>query len=128
LGEVFVSSGNHGSHALGNGLGGQGANDIIGLQAIDHHQWPSQRTHGIKDWRHLQTQVIWHGRSIGLVCRINGISKGGSPGVEDAGYKISRPVLTQSAKHVDHTRDGPGGQAAAAAQIWHGVKGAVDKA
>ena len=31
LGEIFVSSGNDGSHALGRGLRGQGANDIIGL-------------------------------------------------------------------------------------------------
>ena len=127
LSEVFVSSGNHGSHALRPGLRGQGANHVIGLQAIDHHQGPAQCPNGIKNGGHLQSQVIGHGRSVGLVLGIDGVPKGGALGVEDTGDEIGGPLLTNPAQHVDDAGDGPGGRATATAQVWHGMEGPIDK-
>ena len=128
MGEVFVSRGNHGSHALYPGLRGQGANHIIGLEAVDHHQRPAQCTHGIKNGGHLQTKVIGHGRSIGLVLGVDGISKGGAFRIKNAGDEIGGPFLADPTQHVDHAGDGTGGRATATAQVWHGVEGPIDKA
>ncbi|OGB38872.1 MAG: hypothetical protein A2461_08235 [Burkholderiales bacterium RIFOXYC2_FULL_59_8] len=77
----------------------------------------------------LGAQVVGHGGAVGLVLRVQVITKSGAFGVKHTGGVLGGHFLAQTLQHVDDAANGPGRRAARVArhstQVRHGVKSAV---
>ena len=125
LGEVLVAGGNGDRDAVGLGLQGQGADDVVALDAGD----PQDReTQGLDDLHHrfdLGAQLVGHGRAVGLVLGVHFVPEGRAGGVHHDGGEV-RVFLQRGAQHVDDAEQGAGGRAVGRGQRRQGVEGAVE--
>ena len=128
LREILVTRRNHYVDALGCGMFRQGADDVVGLNAVDGQDGPAGGLDAGVYGGDLQGQVVWHRRAMGLVVRIPVVAEGLALGVEDASlvsYILHLEVAVQPAQHVEHAVDGAGRLSLRVAQVGHGMEGAV---
>ncbi|MNN28925.1 hypothetical protein D3C81_1425080 [compost metagenome] len=125
LRQVLVAGGYHRTHALLGGLARQRADHVVGLDAVDHHDRPAQRAHGLVDRLDLAGQVFRHGRAVFLVGRIHVVAEGLALCVEHAGAILCRVIVAQLAQHVDHAVDCPCGQTLSIPQVRQSVISAI---
>ncbi|MNF56100.1 hypothetical protein D3C84_375800 [compost metagenome] len=122
---VLVASGND-HRAAGRGTAArQGADHVVGFDAIDTQQRVAERPHTGMQRLDLHPQVIRHARAVGLVFGKQLIAKGTALGVEHHREQAVRVLLAQAFEHVQHALDGAGGQPLGRGQRRQRVKGAV---
>ena len=85
LGQILVAGGNQHGNAGGGGLPRQGADDVVGLDAVDHDERPAQRADARVQRFDLGDEVVGHGRAMRLVFGIPCVAEGLALGVEDHG-------------------------------------------
>ncbi len=135
LRQVLVAGGDHHLVAGGCTHPRQRADGVVGLDAGHLQHRPAQQAHHLVDGRDLGAQVVGHGRTLGLVLVVPGITEGGAGGVEDTGGMAHRLVLAaahdllaQALHHRHQAVDGTGGKTVGPAQVRHGVVGPVQVA
>ena len=97
LGQVLVARRNQRIDAVDRGVGGQRADHVVGLDAVDHQQRPAGGLDGGMDGRDLADQILGHGRAVGLVFGVPVVTEGLAPGVEDDGLVVRLVVALQPA-------------------------------
>ena len=83
-GEILVAGGDHHLPAGLDGLAGEGADHVVGLDAFLHQQRPAFGP-GLVQRLDLGPQVVGHRRAVGLVIGEPVVAEGLALGVEDAG-------------------------------------------
>ena len=114
----------------------QGADDVIGLVAVDADPGDAEGHERVDDDRHLHRQCVRHGLAIellvagpgdavGLVGRDRLDAEGGSPVVVPAGDEVARTApLGERGDHVEEAPDGVGRHAARPDDLGHPEEGA----
>ena len=125
LGHVLVAGGDDHRRTRLAGLAGQGADNIIGLNPGLAEQGQAHGAHDAVNRLYLLTQLVRHGRAVGLVLGIPLIAEGFALGVEHHGDGAGGVILAQPAQHVNDALDRPGCRAAGGAQRWQRVVGPV---
>ena len=125
LSHVLVAGGDHHVTALGSALAGQGADYVIGLNALDTQQRVAHGLDAGVQRLDLDAQLIGHGRAIGLVLGEHFIAEGPALGVEHHGKRAFRVLLAQALEHVQHALHRTGGQALGGGQRRQGMEGTV---
>ena len=74
----------------------------------------------------LQHQIVRHRRPVGLVLIVLEVAKGLALGIKYARQMFGGVIGAQPPQHVEHAVDGAGRFAGRAAQIRHGMKGAIE--
>ena len=97
LGQVLVAGGDQRLHADCGRPGGEGADDVVGLDAVDHQQGPAGGPYCRVNGLDLTDQVFRHGRTVGLVFGEPVIAEGLALGVEDHGLVVRLVVAFQPA-------------------------------
>ena len=64
------------------------ADDVVGLDAVDHEQRPAQRADRREERLDLRAEVVGHRRAVRLVLGVDVVAKGLALGVEDAAEEI----------------------------------------
>jgi hypothetical protein len=64
-------------------LAREGADDVVGLEAGDHHQRPAHGPHELMDDRDLPSQVLGHFRPVRLVLGVDVVPEGLARRIED---------------------------------------------
>jgi hypothetical protein len=88
LGEVLVAGGNHAVDAGIRRLPRQGADHVVGLDAVDHQQRPAGGADAFVQRRDLRRQIFRHRRAVRLVLGIPVVAEGLALGVEYHGAII----------------------------------------
>ena len=125
LREVLVAGGDDAARAVARCLLRQGADDVVGLNPVDHQDIPAGRRYDFVQWFDLQAQVVRHRRAMRLVFGIPVVAERFALRIEHAGAIICRVIGTQAAQHVEHAVDRSGRFALRAAQVRHGMEGAI---
>jgi hypothetical protein len=128
LRQVLVAGGDQHRMAAGLAESGQGADDVVGLDARHRQHRPAQQAHHLVDERDLRAQLLGHRRALRLVLGVPGVAEGRAGGVEHAGRVRRRVALAQLAQHGHHAVHRAGRLALGPAQVGHGVEGAVQVA
>ena len=97
LGQVLVAGGNQRFQAVDRGSRGQGADHVVGFDAIDHQHRPAGSPDGGVDRFDLPDQVLRHRRPVCLVFGIPVVAEGLALGVEDDGLVVCLVVAFQAA-------------------------------
>jgi hypothetical protein len=84
------------------------ANDIVGLDALDHQHWQSHGADNGVNGLYLAPQLVRHGGAMGFVVRIDVIAECLALGIEHHRDVTVGIGLDQTADHVDHAFDGAG--------------------
>ena len=126
LRQVLVAGGDDHPVAAGRGHPRQRADGVVGLDAGHLQHRPAQQPHHLVDRRDLRAQVVGHRRAVRLVLGIDLVAEGRALGVEDADRVLAGDVLGDAAQHRHEAVDRAGGLAVGAAQVGHGVVGAVE--
>ncbi len=103
----------------------QGADDIVGLDALDAQQRMPLCLENRQQRGDLGAQVVRHRRTVRLVGFKQIIAEGSSRRIEDDGQPGLRVVLGEFHHHVEHTQDRARGFPGCIGQRRHGVKGPV---
>ena len=125
LRHVFVTGRDHHRAAGGRAAAGQGADHVIGLDALDAQQREAKSDHALMQRLDLQAHVIGHARAVGLVFGVHLIAKRPTLGVENHRKWAVRVLLAQAFEHVQHALHRTGGQAFGGGQRWQRVEGAI---
>ncbi len=126
LGHVLVAGGNDGVQSGGGGLYRERADDVIGLDALDHQDRPTQGAHGGVDRFDLQCQVFRHGFAGSLVVGIEIITESLALGVEHTGNVTCGIIVAQSAQHIDDAVQRTGGRAFRVTHIGQCMEGPIE--
>ena len=124
---VLVSGDHHGLAALLPVHPGHGAQQVVGLPAL---QLIAADVHGVQQpfqHRHLHRQLLGHALALGLVALIGQVAEGGRLQIEGHRQPLRLFLLQQLQEDVDKAENGVGGQALPGGQILTDpVKGPVD--
>jgi len=102
LQQVLVRTHDHRGEPCSRCLAGQGAQDVIGLEARQLHDGNVQGQDQLPDQGDLRPEVLGHLGTVGLVFRVDDVAEGGLGAVEDAG-QVGRLVLVhQGQEHPGH--------------------------
>ena len=130
LAQILVAAGDDDVDALSGRGFGQGANDIVGLHALNGQHFPALQAHQFVNGVELAAQIIGHGRAVALVVGIERVAKSFTLGVEHAGRPDGWIFLGQRLHHVDHDAQRARGLAAAVGQghapVAAGMEGPVE--
>ncbi len=129
LREVLVARGDEGVPAVHPlGVAREGADHVVGLDAVDHDQGPAERADRLEERRDLGGEVLGHRLPRGLVLGVDLVAEGLSLGIEDRGDIIGGVVRRELPQHVHHAHDRARGLARGAAELRHRVEGAIEVA
>ena len=92
LRQVLVAGGDDAAHAGLSGLARERADDVVGLDAVDHQQRPAQRGDGLVQRLDLAHEILGHRRAVRLVFGVPFVAESLALGVENAG-EIVRLVV-----------------------------------
>ncbi|MNS90696.1 hypothetical protein D3C72_1247580 [compost metagenome] len=104
---------------------GQGADYVVGFDALDGQHRPAQRAHGAVDGFDLRGQVLRHGRTVRLVFRIQVVPERLAASIENTCGILCLMVRYKLAQHIHHAVKRTRGFALRVAQIRHSVESAV---
>jgi hypothetical protein len=85
LGQILVAGRNHHLPAGRDGLAGERADHVVGLDTVFHQQRPAFGLHGFVQRLDLGAQVVGHRRALGLVVGKPVVAEGLALGIEYAG-------------------------------------------
>ncbi len=126
LRHILVTGGDHHLHPLLFGLFGQGADHIVRLHPLDTQQRQAHGAHDGVDRLDLTPQLIRHRRPVGLIFRVDLITKSLALGIEHHRHMLRVVVVKQTAQHVGYAVDRTGRLTLGIGQRRHGVEGAVE--
>ena len=126
LGEILVA-GDDDHREPGRGrLPGQGADEVIGLEARHFQHGDAKGRDDLLDIGDLHGHVLGHGRPVGFIFLIYLMPKGRSPGVKQH-HGVSRlPLLHEFEQHAGKGKGGVGRQAPRVGEAAHGMIAAVN--
>ncbi|ODU02754.1 MAG: hypothetical protein ABS89_05480 [Thiobacillus sp. SCN 63-1177] len=124
-GHVLVAGGDDAAYAFLRGVPHQRADHVVGLDAVDDDERPAFGADRFVQRLDLAAQVVRHGRTVLLVCRIEIVAEGLALRVEHAGDIIGRMVLPQLVQHGEHALDRIGRLACRVTQVGQRVERAI---
>ena len=113
LRKVLVARGNHNVHARFFTFDGKRGKHIVGLNARNLQQGNPLELDELENRRDLHAQLVGHGRTIGLVLRIDVVTKILSGCIKNAGRKIGLDDVKDRLEHPVEALDRSGRLAAA---------------
>ena len=125
LGHVLVTGGDHHVAAGAGATPRQGADHVVGLDAVHAQQRQAEGPHAGVQRLDLHAQVVGHRWAVRLVMLEQLITEGRPLGIEDHREGAVRVLLAQAEQHVQHTLHRAGRQAGRSGQRRQGVEGAV---
>jgi hypothetical protein len=93
--------------ALGGGLGREGADHVVGLEAAHLADRDGERLHQLADARHLRPQLVGHRRAVGLVVGAQVVAES-APDVEGHHDLVGAIALQHRDQHQREAEDGVG--------------------
>jgi hypothetical protein len=126
LRHVLVAGGDDAADPALLGVQHQGADHVVGLDAVDDDERPALGADRRVQRLDLATQIVWHRRAMLLVGRIEFVAESLALGVEHAGDIIGRVVLAQPVQHGEHALDRIGRFARRVAQVGQRVERAIE--
>ena len=124
---VLVAGDHHGGAAALTVDPGHGAQQVVGLPAL---QLVPADVHGVQhlfQHRHLGGQLLGHALALGLVALVDQMAEGGGLQIEGHGQPLGLFLVQQLEENVQKAENGVGGQPVPGGQVLaHAVKGAVD--
>ena len=111
LQRVAVAGADQHVHAGGGGLGGDGGDDVVGLEPLDHHRRDAQRVEDLADQRDLAAEVVGGLAAAGLVAGVGLAAERLARHVEGDGHVRGFLVAHQVDQHRGEPEDGVGGLA-----------------
>ncbi len=125
LRHVLVTGGNDHRAICCRTAAGEGADHVVGLDAVHAQQREAEGDHALVQRLDLHAHVIGHAWPVGLVFGVHLIAKCPALGVEHYGEGAVRVLLAQTLEHVQHAFDRTGRQAFGRGQWRQCMKGAV---
>ena len=125
---VPVTGGNHTGDSLLLALGGEGAQDIIGLPALAGDDLEPQISQQFLEHRQLLSQLFRHALAVGLVPLIGLVAKGGTLPVKGNGHTVRGGLLQQLVQHGEKPVNAVGVFPGLGGQQLDAVKGPVENA
>ena len=104
---------------------GQGADDVVRLDALDAQQWQSHRPDSIDERLDLVAQIVRHRWAIGLVLRIHLVAECLARRVENDGDTFRRLLAHELVDHRQHAMESASGFARRVAEFRQRVVGAI---
>ena len=125
LGHVLVAGRKRHPHPFRDRVPAQRADDVVRFDARHLQKRQTERLHELVDWRHLRRELFRHGRTIGLVLRVELVPEGLAAGVEDHRHVVRLRLPEQAAQHVADPVERAGRLSLRVAEGRHRVEGPV---
>ena len=122
---VPIPGGDKALGALPLALGGQGAQNVVGLPALAGDGAVAQVHQQLLQHRHLLGQLLGHALAVGLVPRIGLVAEGGRLLVKGDGHPVGGGLLQQLVEHGQKAVDAVGVVPGLGGEHLNAVKGPV---